>query len=160
MRCQIGTISSKQTCSNHDFSEMSLPGVEFVPIPCGSILHTTRASQLPHCFLRQTCFRQFRNFLTCVPEVSYTHLQGTAQTNRTPHRCDLAEIIGFQGTIWNRPKQTCIPYLPQNSKCEVGGGDICKLYLHIYGNVLLIINLEFPYFNALRKVHFLFDGWT
>jgi hypothetical protein len=33
---------------NCDFSEMCLPGVEIVPIPCcRSILHATRGSQLP-----------------------------------------------------------------------------------------------------------------
>ena len=34
--------------SKSDFSNMGLPGVEIVPRPRGSILRTTRASQLPY----------------------------------------------------------------------------------------------------------------
>jgi hypothetical protein len=41
-RCQIG----QQSWNIRLFSGLCLPGVEIVPIPCGSILHTTRASQL------------------------------------------------------------------------------------------------------------------
>ena len=35
-------------CRKFDFSEWGLPGVEMIPRPRGSILHPSRASQLPY----------------------------------------------------------------------------------------------------------------
>ena len=44
---------------------MCLPGVEIVPGPCGSILHATRASQLPHSDIFIFC--DFQCFLDISP---------------------------------------------------------------------------------------------
>ncbi len=40
--------STFQKMSGGQFSELCFPGVEIGPTPRGSILHTTRASQLPY----------------------------------------------------------------------------------------------------------------
>ena len=37
-----------QNVEKHYFSEWGLPGVEMIPRPRGSILHPSRASQLPY----------------------------------------------------------------------------------------------------------------
>ena len=47
MRCPIG-LESARNVKKRDFSELSLPGVEIVPIPCASMLRTTRASHLQY----------------------------------------------------------------------------------------------------------------
>ena len=47
--------------SKSDFSNMGLPGVEIVPRPRGSILRTTRASQLPYSE-KKYVFVKFRDF--------------------------------------------------------------------------------------------------
>ena len=44
---QVGILVRKNRRKN-DFPEMCLPGVEIIPRPRGSILHTTRASQVPY----------------------------------------------------------------------------------------------------------------
>ena len=74
-------------CQHLKFSDLSLPGVEIVPTPCGSILPIWTPSQLPYNEKSENCSNK-NNFYIKSPRL-YSSLKGWLF------------IIGGPGTKWD-----------------------------------------------------------
>ena len=58
-----------KSCRKYDFQGMGLPGAEFVTVPSRSVLHTTRASQLP-----QSATYNFARICYRFPTISFINI--------------------------------------------------------------------------------------